>query len=251
MFWKTAGYTTLGVLTAPLWVPLTVAGVISYESAKFALRHPKATTGAVLLGGTLWYVSSHYGVALRTSVQETIVRVAESSQRHRNDELEARITAVITENEQHKQNTAQSAAEYAQRLEAMAAETRTLREQNSAYQRDREAYLAELARRNAQPSTLPQLPTPQTQRAQDGTQNGIAMTTAGFWHYQIKPGDTLSTLAVRYNGDRAAAATIAADNNIADPNRISVGQIVRLRREICTKTTAGLSEPLRSLSVGQ
>jgi hypothetical protein len=77
------------------------------------------------------------------------------------------------------------------------------------------------------------------------------MTTAGFWHYQIKPGDTLSTLAVRYNGDRAAAATIAADNNIADPNRISVGQIVRLRREICTKTTAGLSEPLRSLSVGQ
>lgn len=47
--------------------------------------------------------------------------------------------------------------------------------------------------------------------------------------YIVKKGDTLSTIALRYN---TTTADIAKDNNINDPNIIQVGQVINIRVDI-------------------
>jgi LysM repeat protein len=44
----------------------------------------------------------------------------------------------------------------------------------------------------------------------------------------VGPGETLSKIAARYLGSPGLAARLAAHNNIADPNRIAIGQKIRI-----------------------
>jgi LysM repeat protein len=54
---------------------------------------------------------------------------------------------------------------------------------------------------------------------------GGAMTAAT---YTVKAGDTLSSIAKRMTGDPNAYRQIAAANGIKDPNKIKVGQVIRI-----------------------
>lgn len=66
---------------------------------------------------------------------------------------------------------------------------------------------------------------------------GTVVTPSGFVTYVVRPGDTLSDIAVRFN---TTADVIMATNNIADPNLIFVGQILVIRRNVTpTRTRIG------------
>src|SRR5262249_26936825 len=66
-----------------------------------------------------------------------------------------------------------------------------------------------------------------------GTSSG-SVSPSGFVSYVVRPGDTLSSIAARFNTTQEA---IMATNNIADPNLIFVGQILFIGRS----TTAPVS----------
>ncbi len=46
--------------------------------------------------------------------------------------------------------------------------------------------------------------------------------------YQVKPGDVLTEIAQRFYGDATLFGLIAAANQLADPNKISVGQVLSI-----------------------
>lgn len=58
--------------------------------------------------------------------------------------------------------------------------------------------------------------------------------------YTIKAGDTLERIAIRECGDAAFVAQIARDNNISNPNRIYVGQVLTLN---CSAGTTPTTPP--------
>lgn len=53
-------------------------------------------------------------------------------------------------------------------------------------------------------------------------------------YYRVRFGDTLNTLGLKFFGDVDAGLAIYAANlhYIADPNRLSVGQLIIIPREI-------------------
>lgn len=135
MFKKTAVYTTLGAITAPIWVPLGLIGIASMQTMRLAIRYPKATTAAVGACCAMLYLSSPYGKQVRTEAQETIVRTVTNSQKVRADALEERLAITMRDMQAQSNN----AAEYASQL-AIA------RRELAQYRDDRESYLLEIGR---------------------------------------------------------------------------------------------------------
>lgn len=60
--------------------------------------------------------------------------------------------------------------------------------------------------------------------------------------YQVKTGDTLSTIAARYYGDSSKASWIASRNHLTNPNQIYPGQQLQLP-DLPTTTSASLVSP--------
>jgi tetratricopeptide (TPR) repeat protein len=51
---------------------------------------------------------------------------------------------------------------------------------------------------------------------------------ATFWRYTVQPGESLSRLAQQYMGDRFRFWILAKYNDITNPSRVSVGQVVKI-----------------------
>jgi nucleoid-associated protein YgaU len=49
-----------------------------------------------------------------------------------------------------------------------------------------------------------------------------------YYEYTVKPGDTLSKIALEWYGDKAKARIIAEENGLKDPDAINPGQILRI-----------------------
>ena len=135
MFRKTAVYTIIGAITAPVWVPLGLVGIASMQTMRLAIRYPKATTAAMGACCAMLYLSSPYGRQVRTDVQETIVRTVTNSQKVRADTLEERLAITMREAQAQSDN----AREYASQLN-------TARRELAQYRDDRESYLLEIGR---------------------------------------------------------------------------------------------------------
>ena len=52
--------------------------------------------------------------------------------------------------------------------------------------------------------------------------------TTPFFFHEIKPGESLSSIAAKYFGDPSFSVELAAFNNITDPNRVSSGRRIRV-----------------------
>lgn len=135
IFKKTAVYTVLGAITAPIWVPLGLMGIASMQTMRLAVRYPKATTAAVGACCAMLYLSSPYGKQVRAEAQETIVRTVTNSQKMRADALEERLATTMREMRTQSDN----AREYASQLTIA-------RRELAQYRDDRESYLLEIGR---------------------------------------------------------------------------------------------------------
>ena len=51
---------------------------------------------------------------------------------------------------------------------------------------------------------------------------------ATFWRYTVQPGESLSRLAQQYMGDRFRFWILAKYNDITNPSRVAVGQVVKI-----------------------
>jgi len=122
MFRKTAVYTIIGAITAPVWVPLGLVGIASMQTMRLAIRYPKATTAAMGACCAMLYLSSPYGRQVRTDVQETIVRTVTNSQKVRADTLEERLAITMREAQAQSDN----AREYASQLKEAQARTESI-----------------------------------------------------------------------------------------------------------------------------
>lgn len=75
---------------------------------------------------------------------------------------------------------------------------------------------------------------------------GLAETQAGttpFIFHEIKPGESLSSIAAKYFGDKSFSVELAAFNNITDPNLVSAGRRIRIPRTADTLFRVGQSTP--------
>jgi hypothetical protein len=60
-----------------------------------------------------------------------------------------------------------------------------------------------------------------------------AITDPDFNFYYVKQDDTLSGIARKITGSKAAAARIAHDNGIYRPEELTTGQLLRIRKGLC------------------
>ncbi len=60
--------------------------------------------------------------------------------------------------------------------------------------------------------------------------------------YQVKTGDSLSSIAASYYGDSSKASWIASQNHLTNPNQIYPGQQLQLP-DLPTTTSASLVSP--------
>ena len=69
-----------------------------------------------------------------------------------------------------------------------------------------------------------------------GSSSGTVVAPTGFVSYVVRPGDTLSDIAVRFNTTPQAIMTT---NNIANPDLLYVGQILLIGRNATRTQTTG------------
>jgi len=126
------------------------------------------------------------------------------------------------------------------------------------YHRENNALEKELDTRDKQQSALEQLlqeqqaNITQLQHEKKGLEDRIARketrvttpptykqpSTSPFVHYYTKPGDTLAGIADKVSGNSRNYTLIAKDNNITNPQELIAGQLLRLRKTLCSRYNA-------------
>lgn len=75
---------------------------------------------------------------------------------------------------------------------------------------------------------------------------GLSETQTGatpFFFHEIRPGESLSSIAAKYFGDMSLSVELAAFNNITDPNRVSSGRRIRVPKKFDLLIRGDLSRP--------
>jgi hypothetical protein len=209
-------YATLGVLTAPIWIPLAFVGYLGYKASKFAFANPKTAAAGIALAGLTWYAGCQNTVnTVTTSAQ----KVVETYRSYQTSQLEQKLES--------------------ERVTRIAAETKAQEYRQLAQQYARPA------------STTPPVPTKQAERPPENVSKTVSesprtvqvVTDPDFAFYFMKTGDTLDRVAAKI-GTPSAASLIAQDNGIADSRKVLAGQLLKIRRQSITRTNPDVYEQI-------
>ncbi len=240
------GYGALALITSPIWVPTAFVGYIGYKGAKFAFKNPKTTIAGLIAAGMMSYCASERGRDVREEVRSAMSEVT-SAYSQRND-LEQRLESVqgqASADQQVRQRLQQE-------LEQNQARMRALEERVSAYQRPPaqtspppvQAPPAQAAQYVPATHYTPPTPLPRVMPPPPAPLEKIE--DPAFFFYYVKMDETLEGIA-RKVGTPGAYHTIARDNGVDDPRKLITGQLLRVRREYCTKHNDDVYEQVPKL----
>ncbi len=78
---RVMGYGCVGLLTAPIWVPIAFVGYVGAKATRFAFRHATPVAFALGIGGVAAYAGCHYRAPIQHAASAFVERLA------KNDEL--------------------------------------------------------------------------------------------------------------------------------------------------------------------
>lgn len=204
-------YAALGVLTAPLWIPVTFAAYLGYKTTRYAFQNPKIAAAGLALAGLTWYAGCQNTV---TTVSKGAQKVVQTYRTHQASKLEQKLQQ--------------------ERVEKLIAQTKA-REYEQAMHRQAQTPPVQQVAPPVQEVKSP--PPPPVQRAVQ------VMTDPDFAFYFMKTGDTIDGVAAKV-GNPGGTYLIEQDNGISDSRKVLAGQLLKIRKEMITRTNADVYEQI-------
>lgn len=94
---RAIGYGCVGIITAPIWVPIAFVGYIGAKATRFAFRHATPVAFALGIAGIAMYTGCHYRAPMQHAASAFVERLAKNDEQ-RTQQLPSAAAAPVPTN---------------------------------------------------------------------------------------------------------------------------------------------------------